>query len=129
MEETTTSMLEGMIEEAERYASSLRLLGVLPQIENLLEDMASELRAVTQRKLVERFEDDPWHGIWPMPEELDLMPQTLNVLNRAGIEYIDQLLQLSAVDIINMRGADERTVCDIRAKLSEYGLYLRGDEE
>ena len=122
MEETTTSMLEGMIEEAERYANSLRLLGVLPQIENLLEDMASELRAVIQRKPPEKFTDGPL-------DELDLMPRSFYVLRRSGVDTVGQLLQLSAADIRGMRNAGARTVCDIRTKLSAFGLHLRDDEE
>ena len=135
MEETTTSTREGMIEKAEEYANALRLLVLCPQAAgllketplelqaaDLLEDMASELRAVIQRKPPEKFTDDPL-------DELDLMPRSFYVLRRAGVDTVGQLLQLSAADIRGMRNAGARTVHDIRTKLSAFGLHLRGDGE
>lgn len=121
MEETTASTTEDMIEKAEEYANAMRLLGVHPQAADLLESMARELRTAIQRKPPKKFVDGSI-------EDLDLMPRSYHVLRRAGVDTVGQLLQLSAADIRGMRNAGARTVCDIRTKLSAFGLHLRGDE-
>lgn len=121
MEETTASTLEDMIEKAEKYASTMRLVGVCPQVADLLESMALELRTAIQHKPPEKFVDGSI-------EDLDLMPRSYYVLRRSGVDTVGQLLQLSVADIRAMRNAGARTVCDIRAKLSAFGLHLRGDE-
>ena len=120
MEETTASTPEDMIERAEEYTNAMRLLGVYPQIAGLLESMAGTLRVATERKPPEKFVDGSI-------EDLNLMPRSFYVLRRAGVDNVGQLLQLSAADIRAMRNAGARTVCDIRTKLSAFGLNLRGE--
>lgn len=122
MGETTASTPEDMIEKAEEYANALRLVGVHPQVADLLEEMAHELRTAIQHKPPEKFVDGSI-------EDLDLMPRSYYVLRRSGVDTVGQLLQLSAADIRGMRNAGARTVCDIRTKLCAFGLHLRGDEE
>ena len=93
------------------------------------EKIAGEPGTDYRWRTVSSTDDLPGYVLNPSLEELNMMIQTLDVLHRAGIEDTDQLLQLSVSDIWAMAGAGARTVRDIRTKLSEYGLYLRGDEE
>jgi DNA-directed RNA polymerase subunit alpha len=64
---------------------------------------------------------------WDIPvDELDLSVRSYNCLKRAGITKISELLQKTEDEIMNMRNLGKKSVDEIKEKLSERNLSLRG---
>ena len=55
-----------------------------------------------------------------------LSQRALNVLQRAGIQTIGEIVQLSRDELRNIRGAGTAFIFEIENMLEEYGLSLNG---
>ena len=55
-------------------------------------------------------------------ERLDLSPRTMNCLKRAHIGKVGELLQMSDQDLLKIRNFGEKSLTELRDKLSEQGI-------
>lgn len=62
-------------------------------------------------------------------EELGLAARALNSLKGAGIEYVNQLVQLSNKEVLAFEGLGEKSVENIERALAKQGLGLRLESE
>ena len=58
-------------------------------------------------------------------EDLELSVRSYNCLKRQAIDSLDQLLECSEVDLMNIRNFGSKSIEEIKDKLSEMGLTLR----
>jgi hypothetical protein len=54
-----------------------------------------------------------------------LTPRTINALHRAGVKTLGDLVQLTKLDITNIRGLGQAGLFDIEEMLKTYGLQLK----
>ena len=59
-------------------------------------------------------------------EELELSVRTYNCLKRAGIRYVDELLEMTDEDFRQVRSLGPKSIEEIREKLKEFGLSASG---
>ena len=62
-------------------------------------------------------------------DELELSVRTYNCLNRAGIETVDDLCNMTPEDLMRIRNFGRKNLEEILAKLKELGLQLKSSEE
>lgn len=55
-------------------------------------------------------------------EKLDLSPRTLNCLKRSHISKVGEVLELSDDDLLKIRNFGEKSLVELREKLSEHGV-------
>lgn len=60
-------------------------------------------------------------------EDLDFTVRTYNILKRARVDTVRELLGWSWPDIRDLRNAGDKTVTEIIEALDELGLHLYGD--
>lgn len=60
-------------------------------------------------------------------EELDFSVRTWNCLRRAGIDNLRQLVNKSANELYKIRNLGRKCLQEIRYKLRDRNLYLKGD--
>lgn len=58
-------------------------------------------------------------------EELELSVRSYNCLKRQGIDYVQQLLDCSEIDLVNIRNFGSKSIEEVKAKLEEMGLSLK----
>lgn len=60
-------------------------------------------------------------------EELKLSNRALNCLKRHGIDTVEQLMELTKDELFDLRGMGVKLVVEIRERLAEDGLVIKGD--
>jgi DNA-directed RNA polymerase subunit alpha len=61
-------------------------------------------------------------------EELKLSNRALNCLKRHGIDTVEQLVEMSEDELFDLRGMGIKLVVELRERLAEVGLAVRGSE-
>jgi len=61
-------------------------------------------------------------------EELKLSNRALNCLKRHGIDTVEQLVEMSEDELFDLRGMGIKLVVELRERLAEVGLTVRGGE-
>ncbi|MGI5841977.1 MAG: DNA-directed RNA polymerase subunit alpha [Christensenellales bacterium] len=62
-------------------------------------------------------------------EEMDLSVRSYNCLKRANINTVEDLVKKSKNDMLKVRNLGLKSIEEVIAKLAEYGLSLRSDED
>lgn len=79
--------------------------------------------------MVEKEEDEK-EKVFEMPiEELDFSVRSYNCLKRAGINYVEELVQKSEGDMMKVRNLGKKSLDEVKYKLDELGLSLRKEDE
>ncbi|MGB9613477.1 MAG: DNA-directed RNA polymerase subunit alpha, partial [Candidatus Margulisiibacteriota bacterium] len=60
-------------------------------------------------------------------EELELSSRSLNCLKNVGIKKVRELLEFSEADLLKLKGFGARSMDEIRSKLKEFKLKLKGE--
>lgn len=90
---------------------------------NLCDEMAGTNILVSK-------EEDKQTKVLEMPiEEMDLSVRSYNCLKRANINTVDDLIKKSKQDMLKVRNLGLKSIEEVVAKLSSYGLSLRNDED
>ena len=58
-------------------------------------------------------------------EDLNLSVSTYNVLKRSGVNFVDQLCEMTENDIHKLRNMHKRNLRDINEQLTKIGLSLK----
>lgn len=75
-------------------------------------------------------EDDGQIKFLEMPiEEMDLSVRSYNCLKRASINTVEDLVKKSKNDMLKVRNLGLKSIEEVIAKLEDYGLSLRNDED
>ena len=75
-------------------------------------------------------EDEGQTKFLEMPiEEMDLSVRSYNCLKRANINTVEDLVKKSKNDMLKVRNLGLKSIEEVIAKLEEYGLALRSEEE
>ncbi len=61
-------------------------------------------------------------------EDLELSVRSYNCLKRQGIDSLQELLDCSEIDLINIRNFGSKSIEEVKAKLSELGLGLKASK-
>lgn len=61
-------------------------------------------------------------------ENLDLSVRSYNCLKRRGINTIRDITEMSESELIKVRNLGRKSVAEVKAKLTEYGVELRKEE-
>ena len=80
--------------------------------------------------MVEKNEDQKARTLEKMPiEELELSVRSFNCLKRANINTVENLINKSENDMMNVRNLGRKSLDEIRVKLDELGLGLKAGDE
>ncbi len=73
--------------------------------------------------------DDEASGVMAQPiEDLDLTVRSYNCLKREGVTTVGELTEQSEEDLLEIRNFGQKSIDEVKAKLSELGLGLRKKE-
>jgi DNA-directed RNA polymerase subunit alpha len=73
--------------------------------------------------------DDEASGVLAQPiEDLELTVRSYNCLKREGVTTVGELTQQSEEDLLEIRNFGQKSIDEVKAKLSELGLNLRKKE-
>ena len=62
-------------------------------------------------------------------EELDLSVRSFNCLKRANIHKVGDLIEKSEDDMMKVRNLGKKSLDEVVAKLAQFGLTLRQEDE
>jgi len=80
--------------------------------------------------MVEKSEDQKVRTLEKMPiEELELSVRSFNCLKRANINTVENLINKSENDMMNVRNLGRKSLEEIKVKLEELGLGLKASDE
>ncbi len=79
--------------------------------------------------MVEKEEDEKEKVLEMTVEELDLSVRSYNCLKRAGIDTVDELIQKSPEDMMEVRNLGKKSLEEIEEKLAELDLSLKKVED
>ena len=80
--------------------------------------------------MVEKGEDQKVRTLEKMPiEELELSVRSFNCLKRANINTVENLINKTDDDMMNVRNLGRKSLDEIKQKLDELGLGLKASEE
>jgi DNA-directed RNA polymerase subunit alpha len=80
--------------------------------------------------MVEKSEDQKVRTLEKMPiEELELSVRSFNCLKRANINTVENLINKSESDMMNVRNLGRKSLEEIKVKLEELGLGLKTTDE
>lgn len=60
-------------------------------------------------------------------EDLELSARSSNCLRKAGIKTVGELLRLTETDLMNIKNFGSKSADEVKEKLAEYGLFLKGE--
>jgi DNA-directed RNA polymerase subunit alpha len=73
--------------------------------------------------------EDEVSGVLAQPiEDMDLTVRSYNCLKREGVQTVGELVQKSEEDLMEIRNFGQKSIDEVKAKLEEMGLGLRGKE-
>ncbi|WP_350343838.1 DNA-directed RNA polymerase subunit alpha [Proteinivorax tanatarense] len=79
--------------------------------------------------MVEKEEDEK-EKVFEMPiEDLEFSVRSYNCLKRAGINYVEELVQKSEGDMMKVRNLGRKSLEEVQDKLRKLGLSLREEDE
>ena len=85
---------------------------------------------MTDMNILISHEDEGQTKFLEMPiEEMDLSVRSYNCLKRANINTVEDLVKKSKNDMLKVRNLGLKSIEEVIAKLDEYGLSLRNEEE
>ncbi len=85
------------------------------------------IKTVEERKTTEEKEEDRAHSV--SVEELELSVRSYNCLKRANINSLGDLLQLSDLDLMNIKNFGKKSAEEVLDKLETMGYNLRTSRE
>lgn len=80
-------------------------------------------------EIFEKKEEETKKVVTTPIEELELGVRPYNCLKRHGIHTVEQLLDCTDEDLMNMRNFGQKSMEEVKQKLSERDLSLKSDEE
>ncbi len=73
--------------------------------------------------------EDEVSGVLAQPiEDMDFTVRSYNCLKREGVQTVGELVQKSEEDLMEIRNFGQKSIDEVKAKLEEMGLGLRGKE-
>ena len=94
---------------------------------NLFVDLSEEVGG--EEILVVKDNDGSKQTLEMTVEELDLSVRSFNCLKRANIHKVGDLIQKSEDEMMKVRNLGRKSLDEVIAKLAQYGLHLRQDDE
>lgn len=94
---------------------------------NLFVDLSEE--AVNAEVMVVKDTDGNKQTLEMTVEELDLSVRSFNCLKRANIHKVGDLIEKSEDDMMKVRNLGKKSLDEVIAKLAQFGLTLRQDED
>lgn len=79
--------------------------------------------------MVEKEEDQKEKALEMTIEELELSVRSFNCLKRAAINTVEELTHKSEEDMMKVRNLGKKSLDEVKLKLEELGLGLRGTDE
>ena len=117
---------DGSISPIESVAMGARIMREHLNLFISLYDSADELSDI----MVEKSEDQKVRTLEKMPiEELELSVRSFNCLKRANINTVENLINKSEADMMNVRNLGRKSLEEIKDKLEELGLGLKAGDE
>ncbi len=117
---------DGSISPVESVAVGARIMREHLNLFINLYDNADDIGDI----MVEKNEDQKVRTLEKMPiEELELSVRSFNCLKRANINTVENLINKSEDDMMNVRNLGRKSLEEIKDKLEELGLGLRASEE
>ncbi len=77
----------------------------------------------------ERKEEAPAAVLDMNIEDLEFSSRSLNCLRKAGVKTVRDLVGYSEAELMKFKNFGSKSLTEVRAKLSEYKLKLKGDKE
>jgi len=77
----------------------------------------------------ERKEEAPAAVLDMNIEDLEFSSRSLNCLKKAGVKTVRDLVGYSEAELMKFKNFGSKSLTEVRAKLSEYKLKLKGDKE
>jgi DNA-directed RNA polymerase subunit alpha len=77
---------------------------------------------------VERREEVPAAALNMNIEDLELSSRSLNCLKKAGVKTVGELIGYSEEDLMKFKNFGTKSLVEVRDKLSEYKLALKGEK-
>ena len=117
----------GMIESAEVAAASQAITNELKSTINEISKISFNLAELVGKKPVETSMDkfNQEQVLSLRIDELDLSVRSYNCLNRAGIETLGDITNLSSFELLRVRNLGKRSYDEIVKVLEDRGLCLR----
>lgn len=94
---------------------------------NLFVDLSEEVGG--EEILVVKDNDGSKQTLEMTVEELDLSVRSFNCLKRANIHKVGDLIQKSEDEMMKVRNLGRKSLDEVIAKLAQYGLHLRQEDE
>jgi len=117
---------DGSITPVESVAIGARIMREHLNLFINLYDNAEEIGDI----MVEKSEDQKARTLEKMPiEELELSVRSFNCLKRANINTVENLINKSEDDMMNVRNLGRKSLEEIKQKLEELGLGLKATDE
>jgi len=117
---------DGSITPVESVAIGARIMREHLNLFISLYDNADDIGDI----MVEKSEDQKVRTLEKMPiEELELSVRSFNCLKRANINTVENLINKSENDMMNVRNLGRKSLEEIKVKLEELGLGLKASDE
>ena len=117
---------DGSITPVESVAIGARIMREHLNLFISLYDNADDIGDI----MVEKSEDQKVRTLEKMPiEELELSVRSFNCLKRANINTVENLINKSESDMMNVRNLGRKSLEEIKVKLEELGLGLKASDE
>jgi len=117
---------DGSISPVESVAIGARIMREHLNLFISLYDNAEDIADI----MVEKNEDQKARTLEKMPiEELELSVRSFNCLKRANINTVENLINKSEDDMMNVRNLGRKSLEEIKQKLEELALGLRDSDE
>ena len=100
---------------------------ILTEHLNLFVDLSEEASSV--EVMVVKDTDGNKQTLEMTVEELDLSVRSFNCLKRANIHKVGDLIEKSEDDMMKVRNLGKKSLDEVVAKLAQYGLTLRQEDE
>lgn len=114
----------GSIEPDEAVSLAAKIMSEHLRLFVDLTDSASDIEI-----MVEKEEKEKDKVLEMSIEELDLSVRSFNCLKRAGINTVEELTKKTEEDMMKVRNLGKKSLEEVKAKLADYSLALRSEEE
>ena len=114
-----------------RFSSLLKLFGRGKRDEDVTEEIMDMVNESHEQGVLEENEAETTTDkvLLMTIEDLDLSVRSNNCLKRAGINTVLDLSKKSEEDMMKVRNLGRKSLEEVKKKLIELGLALRGSEE
>ena len=100
---------------------------VLSEHLSLFIDLSENAR--TAEVMVEKEDDEKEKVLEMSIDELELCVRSYNCLKRAGINTVEELINMTTEDMMKVRNLGRKSLEEVQAKISELGFHFRPSEE